>query len=386
MSELSEKGAAPRTLVKTLVAVLWMYAGRGVGMLWTLALIGRLSVADYGLYGMGFALASVVGPPLDNPFTVRAIRESDDRFLAERTTRFLLGMTLMATGAALVDVNYIAWFGLFVAGGEMAFKSYQSQAARDGNPERVWRMDTIRQMISVALACAYLFGTPHPTLLGASLLYCAPYLAIVILGALTVVRHRPGIPGPPKLIAALTGEMLGTCIYLQGDVLLLGFLTNTTTVGYYTLTVVVTVSLAAVGQSFGMTYHEPLRNSGGQLSAGPPLRNTLLLGAATGLLVLATGIVLLVSPAPAELAVAMTIMAAFCAMRTVSSVLQVILYAQRRDMIRLSANLGLVPVKLLAVAALAPAGAVGAAIATVFTDAILLAVYSTALYRRRAKI
>jgi O-antigen/teichoic acid export membrane protein len=181
--------------------------------------------------------------------------------------------------------------------------------------------------------------------------------------------------------------MLGMCLYLQGDVLLLGFLTNHTTVGYYTLTVTVTVGLAAVGQAFGMTYHEPLRLSGGDLSSGPPLRTTLLLGASTGLLVLLTGIVLLISPAPTELAVAMLIMAAFCAMRTTSSILQVILYAQRRDLVRLAANLGLVPVKLglVAVLALAGAGAIGAAIATVITDAILLAIYLTAIYRRKAK-
>jgi O-antigen/teichoic acid export membrane protein len=179
--------------------------------------------------------------------------------------------------------------------------------------------------------------------------------------------------------------MAGMCLYLQGDVLLLGFLTNNTTVGYYTLTVTVTVALAAVGQAFGMTYHEPLRLSGGDLSTGPPLRNTLLIGAGTGLLVLITGIALLISPAPRELAIAMLLMAAFCAMRTISSILAVILYAQRRDTIRLVSNLGLVPVKLGLVAALAFAGAIGAAIATVITDAILLATYCWAIYYRKTK-
>jgi Na+-driven multidrug efflux pump len=136
-----------------------------------------------------------------------------------------------------------------------------------------------------------------------------------------------------------------------------------------------------------MTYHEPLRLSGGDLSAGPPLRNTLLISGVTGLLVFITGIGLLISPAPTELAVAMLIMAAFCAMRTMSSILQVVLYAQRRDVIRLVANLGLVPVKLglVAVLAVAGAGAVGAAIATVFADAILLATYVVALYGPKSK-
>lgn len=384
MADSATQGeAAPRNILKTLVAVSWMYGGRGVGMLWTLALVGKLSVGDYGKYGMGFALSAVVGPPLDNPFNVRAMRESDQHFQAERSSRFLLGLALMVAGACLINVNYILWFGLVIAGGEMVFKSYQSQAARDGHPQVTWRMDTIRQVSSVTIASAYLFGVEDPNLSVASLLYCAPYLVVLVLAARRVWGHSPGVPGPPRLIAALIGEMLGMCIYLQGDVLLLGFLTDSTTVGYYALTVTVTVALAAIGQSFAMTYHEPLRRSGGDLSTGPSLRHIVLLGLGTGGLVLITGVVLLMTPAPTELAVAMIIMAAFCAMRTMSSVFAVILYAQRRDTIRLGANLSLVPVKLGAVAALAQFGAVGAAVATVGADAILLVIYLIAIYRRK---
>jgi hypothetical protein len=375
--------AAPRNILKTLVAVGWMYGGRGVGMLWTLALVGKLSVGDYGKYGMGFALSAVVGPPLDNPFNVRAMRESEQHFHAERTSRFLLGLALMGAGVCLINVNYILWFGLVIAGGEMVFKSYQSQAARDGHPQVTWRMDTIRQVSSVSIASAYLFGVDDPNLSVASALYCAPYLVVLVLAARRVWGHRPGVPGPPRLILALVAEMLGMCIYLQGDVLLLGFLTDSTTVGYYALTVTVTVALAAIGQSFAMTFHEPLRSSGGDLASGPSLKSIVLLGLGTGGLVLITGVVLLLTPVPRELAVAMVIMAAFCAMRTMSSVFAVILYAQRRDLVRLGANISLVPVKLGAVAALAQFGAVGAAIATVGTDAILLVIYLFAIYRRK---
>jgi O-antigen/teichoic acid export membrane protein len=382
VSELSTPKAAQRNIVKTAVAVGWMYGGRGVGLLWTLALISQLSVGDYGLYGMGFALASILGTPLDNPFSVRAARESQERFLAERATRYLLGLTLMVAGALLVNVNYIAWFGLFVAGGEIMYKVYQSQAFRDGHPERVYRIDTIQRVTGVALACAYLFAADHPNLKAASLLYCVPYALTALAVTVPALRHRPGWPGPPRLIAVLVGETLGLAAYLQGDVLLLGFLTNHTTVGYYTITVVFAAALATVGQSFGVSYHASLRETSGAVSAGPPLRNTLLIGAATGSLVLITGIVLLFSPAPTELAVAMLLMSVFCAMRTVSSVFQVVLYTQRRDILRLTTNLGLVPVKLGLVAALASAGAVGAATATVITDAILLAIYATALYRK----
>jgi O-antigen/teichoic acid export membrane protein len=186
-------------------------------------------------------------------------------------------------------------------------------------------------------------------------------------------------------MAALTGEMLGTAAYLQGDVLLLGALTNSTTVGYYTLTWVAAAAVAAAGQSFGMTYHEPLREADGDLSAAPPLRNTLGISAIGGTLIFLIGVGLLISPAPTELAVAMMVMSGFAALRIVVSVFQVILYTQRRDVMRLTAAIALVPFKLGLLAVLSFLGAVGAAISSTITDAVLLAVFTYALYWQRKK-
>ncbi|ORA05550.1 hypothetical protein BST17_09720 [Mycolicibacterium bacteremicum] len=370
--------------MRTLWAVFWLYGGRGVGLLWTVIIIAQLGIADYGQYGMAYAVFSLIGPPLDNPFAVRAVRESEDRFLAERASRYLLGLALMVAGVALVQVSYIAWFGLFVAGGEIIMKAYQSHWARDGQPQRVAQADTIRQVVSVALAAAYLFLAENPTLQAASMWLVSPYVVIAVVVGFIVLRHRPGMPGPPRLIAVLIGEMLGLAAYLQGDVLLLGWLTDDTTVGYYALTVTVTIAIVAVGQSFGMSYNRSMREGDGHLASGPPLRSTLILGVVAGLLVLIAGVVMLFTPAPQELAVAMIIMSLFCGMRTVTSVFQAVLYLQRRDTTRLVANLSLLPVKLGLVALLAVAGAVGAAIATVIADALLLAIYAYILYRRPA--
>lgn len=385
MSEPIEPVAPAPTshhLMRTLWAVFWLYGGRGVGLLWTVIIIAQLGIADYGQYGMAYAAFSLIGPPLDNPFAVRAVRESQERFLRERVTRYLLGLTLMAAGAALVEVSYIAWFGLFVAGGEIILKAYQSHWARDGQPQRVAQLDTIRQVASVACAAGYVFAVDDPTLQVASLFLVAPYAVIAIVVGFVVLRHRPGIPGPPKLIAILIGEMLGLAAYLQGDVLLLGWLTDDTIVGYYALTVTVTIAIVAVGQSFGMSYNRALREGDGQLSAGPPLKSTLILGGVAGSLVLIVGVVMLFTPAPQQLAVAMIIMSVFCGMRTITSVFQAVLYLQRRDTTRLVANISLLPVKLGLVALLAVAGAVGAAIATVIADALLLAIYAYVLYRK----
>lgn len=384
MSEPIEPAAPAPTshhLARTLWAVFWLYGGRGVGLLWTVIIIAQLGIADYGQYGMAYAAFSLIGPPLDNPFAVRAVRESQERFLRERATRYLLGLTLMVAGAALVEVSYIAWFGLFVAGGEIILKAYQSHWARDGQPQLVAQLDTIRQVTSVMCAAAYVFLVDDPTLQIASMFLVAPYVVIAVIVGFSVLGPRPGMPGPPKLIAILIGEMLGLAAYLQGDVLLLGWLTNDTIVGYYALTVTVTIAIVAVGQSFGMSYNRSLREGDGQLAAGPPLKSTLILGGVAGLLVLIVGVVMLFTPAPTELAVAMIIMSLFCGMRTITSVFQAVLYLQRRDTTRLVANLSLLPIKLGLVALLAVAGAVGAAIATVIADALLLAIYAYVLYR-----
>jgi O-antigen/teichoic acid export membrane protein len=73
-------------------------------------------------------------------------------------------------------------------------------------------------------------------------------------------------------------------------------------------------------------------------------------------------------------------MAWYAAMRSIVSVFQQILYAQRRDAVRLTAAAVLAVFKLALVAVLASAGAVGAAIATGVTDTLLLVVFATALY------
>lgn len=372
-----------RNLFKTLIGIAWMYGGRGVGLLWTFALIGKLGISDYGLYAMAFAFATILGPTLDNPWSVRAMRESEERFNRERASRYLIGVGLMAIGIALIPFTFIGFLGLVVAGGEMTFNSYISRDARDGHPDKVYKWGAGRQFISVALACVYLFAAPDPTLLGACVLYCAPYLVVAVIAAFAVKGHRPGLPGPLRLMLVLQGEMLfGTTLYLQGDVLLLGWLTSTEIVGYYNIALMLTSALAAVGQSFVMTYHEPLRKSGGDLATGPKLRTTLLLGVIVGVVIVIVGIGILLSPAPAVVGWVMLIMAGFGAVRTVIAVFQVILYSQHRDRLRFVAALSLIPFKFafLAVLVWLGWGAIGAAVATTVADAALLAVFAYAIY------
>ncbi|GAA2544030.1 lipopolysaccharide biosynthesis protein [Mycolicibacterium diernhoferi] len=370
-------------LSRALWAAFWMYGGRACGMVWTLAIVAQLGIADYGKYAMAYAVYSLIGSPLDNVFVVRSVRESEAHFLADRATRYLLGVALMLVGLALLEVNYVAAFGLFVSGGELTLKAWESRPLRDGRPHRAAQIDTGRQFASVVPACIYLFVVPDPTLQTATMILVAPYALVALGVGPMALRHRPGMPGSPRVIAILVGETFSIMAGVQGDLLLLGWLTNDTVAGYYGICTTVTLAIVAVGQTFGMSYNQVLREGEGNVAAGPPLKGTILLGVAAGALVLITGLVMMVVPVvPQELAVAMTIMSLFCGMRTVAMVFQAVLYNQHRDGVRLIANSVIVPVKLGLVLALYGLGAVGAAIASVIGDALLMAIYLRVLYRK----
>ncbi len=387
-TELSTPEPTTRRSVKTLVSLLFVYGGRAAGLLWTLAMIHQLGIGQYGLYSLGFAVTSVLGQTLNNPYVVRAAREPEEDFVRERMGRYLLGVGLMVLAQVFLPINYILWFGILAAGGELCVGAYKARALREGDPHLTSRIDTSRQVGSVVAGCGYLFGaslfsTGGPTLFWASVAYCVPYVVIAVLAWFTVRGHRPQLPGPPKTILVLSGEMLGMAAFLQGDVLLLGWLTDTTVVGYYNLTWVLASAIGYVGQAFGATYTQPLRDSGGDVKTGPPLRLTAAIGLAGGLIVLIVGVVLLFTPVPRQLAIAMIIMSAYATFRTIIMVFTFILYAQRRDVIRLTSMIGLVPLKFGILAALSSLGAVGAAIATSVSDAVLLVIFTLAIYGRR---
>jgi len=290
-------------ITKAVVAAMWTYGGRGIGLLWTLILIAKLGIGGYGQYAMAFALAAIAAAPVDNPFSVRAIRESESRFLSERSGRVLVGLTAMVAGVALIGVNYLAWFALLVGGGEVVFNAYKSRAFRDGDPHRVMRMDTIRQTTSIALGTGYLMLAPQPSLVGASLLYAAPYLVIACASVRMVWGVAPKAPGTPRIIAILFTEHLANAVYIQGDILLLGFLTNSDVAGYYSVASTFAWAVAQIGQSFGVTYHEKLRAAGGHASAGPPKKHVFIVATGASLALLIVGVVLLFTPVATELAV-----------------------------------------------------------------------------------
>lgn len=371
-------------LFKTGVAAVWVAGGRLLGLAWTVAVIATLGIADYGVYAMAFALSSLIAAPLDNAFHVRALRETENRFAAERTGRALVGLVLVAAGLAIFAQFFVAGFALAVAGSEMVFNAYKSRSLRDGHPNIVMRLDTTRQTASIVAASAYLFLAPvildqPPVLEVACLIYLWPYAVIVLLAALTMAKTRPAVPGRPRELVIFWVDAFIIAAHMQGDVLLLGLLVDSTVTGYYSVASVLAAAVASVGQMYAQTFHGALRAAKGNPAAGPGKKAVLALAGGLSLMVLLAGLVLLITGLAPQVAVALMILSLFVAVRFKSLIATTFLYLQGKDRQRVAGGSVAAALKLGLVAVLAfPLGAAGAAIAAVVAEIVQALWYSRA--------
>ncbi|OFI37526.1 hypothetical protein BIU82_09395 [Arthrobacter sp. SW1] len=376
-------------LLKAGIAAIWVAGGRFLGLAWTVAVIATLGISDYGLYAMAFSLSSLIAAPLDNAFHVRSMREGESRFAAERTGRALVGAVLLLAGLAVFGQFFVAGFALAVAGGEMLFNACKSRALRDGHPNIVMRLDTVRQTASIVVASAYLFLSQPllgsaPTLETACLVYLWPYAVVLVAAAVTTAGTRPGVPGKPRELLLFFVDALIIALHMQGDILLLGILTDSTITGYYSVASVLAMAVASVGQMYAQTFHGPLREAGGNPAAGPGRKATFALSAGLAALVFLAGLVLLLTGLAPQIAVALMVLSLFVAVRFTSLVMTTILYIQGQDRQRVAGGAVAAVLKLLLVAALAvPLGAGGAALAAVVAEIVQAAWYFRAAHRPR---
>lgn len=371
----------------TLRATGWMYLGRAVGLVWTVLLIHRLGIGDYGRYGIAYAVCAIVGTTLDQPFAARAVREAEADYRRERSARILCGMALAAAALLLAPLGYVVWFGLTLAGAELIVAAYKSDALRHGRPSHVWRADTLRQAGSVSLAAGYLVLADAPDLERASALYLVPYLVVLLLTLRHLWSDRPQPPGSPRQMGVLGAEMLATCLYLQGDLVLLGHWSEASTVGYYSLTQTVFFAVIAATQAYAAGFIPRLRESRGAPAAGPPARGVLAISVATGLAMVLAAVVVLLADGPGELAAALAVMGIFAGARSVTTCLQALLIAQRRDLLRFATVTALIPAKILLLWFLVAdvrLGAVGAATAASIVEVGLMFAFLGALARTRS--
>jgi O-antigen/teichoic acid export membrane protein len=375
--------ATPSNMRRTVHASGWMYFSKALLFGWALLLTHQFGIADYGVFAMAFALATLIGTPLDSYFTVRAPRVDDGTFDGERTTRVFIGLGLAFLGWALWPFTFVGGFAVGKAGVDVLFQASRSPLIRAGHPDRAQRADAVRQIVGITLGTAYLLFFPGPTFTVAALIYLAGCASPILIGVRDLVVHAPIRPEITGRTASLVAESLGGVAYGQAGVILLGVLHSTTAAGYYSFGLTLVLSLSALGQSFAYTFHEGLRHSRGDVDTGPPLGTAVVLSAATAVAMGATAAVLWLVGFEQGLWLTFAWLAPVSFCRTLSSVSTVVLMMQHRDLFRLKVTAVSLVVKVGLIVVLSSQGGPGAAVAFLVADTIMSSAYARSVYGRR---
>jgi O-antigen/teichoic acid export membrane protein len=211
------------------------------------------------------------------------------------------------------------------------------------------------------------------------------FIPFALLTLPQVIGVRVEAPERTRRTAALVIEALGGAAYSQGDIVLVGLLAGNTEAGYYSLASVVLWSVAAVGQNYSFTFHEPLREHHGAVWAGPSLKSTSALAIAGGFGMLSTALVLWLLGVPDHLWITFAILAAATTTRFYGAVFTTVLALQSKDTLRARMSLSVVLVKIVGVLALGTFASPGAAAAFVVADAVAFGWAYAALYRSPAE-
>jgi O-antigen/teichoic acid export membrane protein len=372
-------------LQRTFQASGWMYSSRALVFGWALLLTHQFGIAEYGIYAMAFAAGAVIGVPLDSYFTIRAPRVPGEVFLRERTTRALLGLGLVLVGVLAWPLSFGAGFAVVKAGSDVTFQASRSSLIRDGRPDQAQRADAIRQVIGVAVGSAYLLGAANPSLEVAAALYLGASALPIAAGIRALAHARPAVPEFSSRSVSILGEAVGGVVYVQAEVILLGLLGSPTSAGYYSFGATIVWSLAALGQSFGYTFHEGLRDSRGDVATGPRLSTALWLSLTTALGVATISAVLWQLDFDDVLWITFAVLAPVSFLRTLSSVSTVVLSMQHRDRFRLGVTAASVAVKVGLILILKDLGGPGAAVAFLASDLVMSGSYTVAVYGRRGQ-
>lgn len=366
---------------RTLGAVFWTYSGRLIGLAWAILLAHELGIADFGRYAVALAVSTLIAVPLDHYFVVRAPRVTDALFLSERTTRVLIASVLLVLGVLAMGNNLLSGFLIGRSGAEIAFNAVKSYRIRRGFPNRANRLDTGRQILSIALAASYLLLASQPTLGRTCLAYLLGYSPAIVVAVWEMAGQRPSRPVFDSHTRAIIGESFAASAFAQADVILVGVVATNTVAGYYAFGSQAAWALAGIGQVYSYTFHDSLRASGGEVSTGPPIRMTTLLSLSTAGMALGMAAVLAVIGQPHALWTMFLVMAPVAALRTFSAIFTTVLVLQRKDMFRLATTVVALTVKLGLVLAIARLGSVEAALAALAGEVVMATAYRSAVAR-----
>lgn len=376
-----EAAAPAKSALRTVMSAVWMFGGRGLGLLWSLLLIREFGIDGYGRFAIGIAAAALISIPVDAYYLVRSPRVDDEQFAVDRASRYWLGVLMFLGGLALFAVWLPAGIALGKAGGDVFFNAQKSTAIRTGRPDTAFALDSGRQGLSLVAGVVVLLVVEDASLLLLSLVYVLGFVPFALITLRHVAGVRVELPERSRSTAALVVEALGGAAYTQGDIVLLGALAGDAAAGYYSLATLVLWSVAAVGQNYSFTFHEPLRAAAGAVEAGPPLKITSALALAGGTGVAGTGVVLWLAGTEDDLWVCFLVLALATTTRFYGAVFTTVLALQSRDVLRARMSLVTVAVKAAGIVALAGwLGSTGAAIAFVVADLVAFAWAFRALY------
>lgn len=348
-----------------------------MGLGWTLVVVSRLDVGQYGQYAMAFAASGIVVGVVDNPFLARSVRISDRRFERERRSRTAIALCLLLGGFSLIGLNYIVGFSIVIAGGEMALNALKSSSLRSGTVDRVMFLDLIRQAVSIAAGAAYLFLSADPNVGLATLLYSVSY---IIAGIVAVLKYGLGIPSLPGKLKESTVLSLGALAgagYAQGDVLVLGLVASQEAAGTYSIASLVAWSAAGLFLNHASAHVGELRAG----AKGARLRGILPPAIGISIMVLLLGLSLSWLHLMDSLGPTLAILSAFVVLRSINHVCTVALTVAGKDLTRMLATVITAAVDIGLVITFASHGSTGAAAAAVLSELLLCVIYLRAFAR-----
>jgi hypothetical protein len=372
---------APQTLRRTARAVLLIGGARMIAIVWPILLTGQLGIAFYGRFAIVIAVSTLITVPLDAYYLVRAPRTDEADFARDQASRVWTGGLLTVLGLAVWIFGSVAGFSVTKAGLDMMFNARKSWAIRNSRPDRALGEDAIRQATSLAACAVMLAATDARSLTAVGVCYLVGYLPFVAAGVRTVLGVRPRLPERTRITGFLTTEASLGVLYLQGDVILLGWLLTDTQVGYYSLASQVAQTAGLIGQSFAATYHDRLREHDGAAAAGPKITHTWIGAGVCAAGVLGGGLVLMAAGAPRGLWLTFVVFAAVAAARFCSAVFTTVLALQSRDLYRLVLSCAALGVKVVGILALFTLGSPGAALGFVAGELVVVAAPQRMLYR-----
>ncbi|MET3960886.1 O-antigen/teichoic acid export membrane protein [Marmoricola sp. OAE513] len=372
---------------RTVLSAVWMFGGRGLGLLWALLLTHELGISGYGQFVVGISAAALISIPVDAYYLVRSPRVDDEQFEVDRASRYWLGVLIFALGLGLFAVWLPAGLALSKAGGDVFFNAQKSTAIRTGRPDNAFALDSARQGLSLVAGMVVIVAVEDASVWLLSLVYVLGFVPFAVAMLPRVVGVRVELPERTRSTVALVAEALGGAAYTQGDIVLLGLIAGESAAGYYSYATLALWSIAAVGQNYSFTFHEPLREHGGAVEAGPPFKITSALAVAGGAGMIGTGVVLWLLGTDNDLWLAFVVLSVAASTRFYGAVFTTVLALQSRDELRARMSLVAVAIKTAGILALAwSLGSIGAAIAFVLADLVAFAWAYRALYAARSEV